>query len=131
MFEYQLRMGLLIERGGLMGWQAGDEDGPGKTPDPGGSLPELLAAFEHGGRWDAAAPSAALAAALETAAGPRGRYDGAGAAALVGITRQWAALESHAAAEGLGSLRAMMREDAQGRPLLRRRLDLPDGGATR
>ena len=110
-----------------MGRQADDDSGQGQAPRPGEGLPELLAAFEHGGAWDAAAPSAALAAALETAAGPQGLYDGAGAAALVGITRQWAALESHAAAEGLGSLRAMMREDSEGRPLLRRRTDLPDG----
>ena len=110
-----------------MGRQADDDSGPGDAARPADGLPGLLAAFEHGGMWDAAAPSAALAAALEAAAGPRGLYDGAGAAALVGITRQWAALESHAAAEGLGSLRAMMREDGQGRPLLRRRTDLPDG----
>ena len=120
-------MELLIERGGLMGWQADDDPGPGDAPGPGEGLPELLAAFEHGGAWDAAAPSAALAAALEAAAGPEGLYDGAGAAALVGITRQWAALESWAAAGHLGSLRAMMREDGEGPPLLRRRIDLPDG----
>ena len=41
--------------------------------------------------WDAAAPSAALAAALEAAAGPEGLYDGADTEALVGIVRQWAA----------------------------------------
>ena len=105
-------MGWLVERGRLMGWQAGDERGPGGAPDPGEGLPGLLAAFEHGGAWDAAAPSAALAAALEAAAGPQGLYDGAGAAALVGITRQWAALESYAAAEGL---RLAAGDDAGGR----------------
>ena len=52
-----------------MGRQADDNPGPGEAPRPGGSLPELLAAFEHGGGWEAAAPSAALATALETAAG--------------------------------------------------------------
>ena len=46
---------------------------------------------------------------------------------MVGITRQWAAIESWAAAGTLGSVRAMMREDSRGRPLLRRRTDLPDG----
>jgi hypothetical protein len=126
-FEYQLQMELTIERGGLMGWQAGDEPGPGGEPGPGEPPPGLLAAFEHGGHWDAAPPSAALAAALQAAAGPAGRYEGADAGPLVGIVRQWTAIESWAAAETLGALRAMTREDAQGRPLTRRRPDLPDG----
>src|SRR5208282_3701583 len=67
------------------------------------------------------------AAALQAAAGPEGLYDGAGPDAIVGITRQWTALESWAAAGTLGSLRALTREDGQGRPLTRRRSDLPDG----
>src|SRR5580698_3866 len=110
-----------------MGAQADDDPGPGQAPRPGGSPPELLAAFERGGAWEAAAPSAALAAALEAAAGPGELYDGAGADALGGIARGWAAMESRAAAGLLGSLRAMTREDSQGRPLTRRRTDLPDG----
>src|SRR3984957_9053222 len=110
-----------------MGWQADDDPRPGGTPGPGQGLPELLAAFEHGGAWDTAAPSAALAVALETAAGPQGLYDGAGAGAMVGIIRQWTALESYAAAGTLGALRAVTREDSAGRPLLRRRPDLPEG----
>jgi hypothetical protein len=110
-----------------MGSQADDDPGPGNTPGPGGSLPELLAAFEHGGAWDAAAPSAGLAAALETASGPAELYEGADARALVGIVRQWAAIESWAAAGMLAALRAMTREDGEGRPLLRQRSDLPDG----
>ena len=110
-----------------MGSQADDEPGPGGAPGPGGSLPELLASFDHGGAWETAAPSAALAAALETAAGPEGLYDGAGTGSLVGIARQWTALESYAAARTLGALRAMTREDSEGRPLTRRRTDLPDG----
>src|SRR5208282_4483492 len=92
-----------------MGSQAGDDPGPGQPPRPGGSQPE------------------ALAAALQAAAGPEGLYDGAGPDAIVGITRQWTALESWAAAGTLGSLRALTREDGQGRPLTRRRSDLPDG----
>ncbi len=72
-------------------------------------------------------PSAALAAALECVAGPAGLYDGAGTDALVGIARQWAAIESWAAAGKLAALRAMTREDANGTPMLRRRSDLPDG----
>jgi len=120
-------MDWLIERGGFMGWQADDDPGPGKAPRPGESLPELLAGFEHGGAWAAAAPSAGLAAALETAAGPQGLYESADTGALVGIVGQWAAIESWAAAGTLAALRAMTREDAEGRPLTRRRSDLPDG----
>src|SRR5580693_8264143 len=110
-----------------MGWQAGDNPRPGSEPGPGGCLPALPGGFAHGGRWDAAPPSALLAAALEAAAGAGGRYPGADTDALVGIARQWAALESWAAAGLLGALRAMMREDGEGRPLLRRRAGLPDG----
>ncbi|MGD0703112.1 MAG: hypothetical protein ABSA02_24900, partial [Trebonia sp.] len=64
-----------------MGWQADDDSGPGKAPRRGESLPELLAGFEHGGVWDAAAPSAGLATALAAAAGPQGLYEGADAGA--------------------------------------------------
>src|SRR5487761_792068 len=117
----------LIERGECMGWQAGDGSRPGGVPGPGECLPELLAGFAHGGSWDEAVPSAVLAAALEAAAGPEGLYEGADAGALVGVVRQWAAVESWAAAGMLAALRAMMREDGDGRPLLRRRGDLPDG----
>ena len=110
-----------------MGWQADDDSGPGNVPRPGEGLPELLAGFEHGGAWAAAAPSARLAVALETAAGPEGLHEGADTGALVGIVRQWAAIESWAAAGMHTALGAMMREDGEGRPLLRRRIDLPDG----
>ena len=110
-----------------MGWQAGDNPRPGNEPGPGGCLPSLPGGFAHGGRWDGAPPSAALAAALEAAAGPDALYDGADTDALVGVVRQWAAIESWAAAGKLAALRAMMREDGDGAPLLRRRSDLPDG----
>jgi hypothetical protein len=110
-----------------MGWQAGDSSRPGDVPGQGEGPPALLAGFDHGGMWDAAAPSAALAAALEAAAGPGGLYEGAETGALVGIVRQWAAIESWAAAGMLAALRAMMREDGAGSPLLRRRGDLPEG----
>ncbi len=110
-----------------MGWQASHNPQPGKEPGPGGCLPELIAGFAHGGPWDAAPPSALLAAALEAAAGPDGGYEGADTDALVGMVRQWAAVESWAAAGLLGALRAMMREDRDGSPLLRRRAGLPDG----
>ena len=114
-----------------MGWEATGDSWAGRQPgqDPGlpGSPGLPAAGFEHGGPWAEAAPSAALAVALERAAGPEDRYDGAETDALVGIARQWAAVESWAAAGKLAALRAMTREDGQGRPLLRRRQDLPDG----
>ncbi|TVZ03618.1 hypothetical protein EAS64_24960, partial [Trebonia kvetii] len=132
-----------------MDWQAAG-DWQGGTPGQPADLPALLAAFEHGGAWERAAPCAALAVALETAAGagglsaagpggvtaggPGGRYAGpgglyavAGADALIGIVRQWAAVEAWAAAGMLGALRAMMRDDDAGAPVLRRRTDLPGG----
>ena len=64
-----------------MDWQAAG-DWPGGTPGRDGTpgqdagLPDLaalLAAFGHGGTWEAAVPTAALAVALERAAGPGGR----------------------------------------------------------
>ena len=110
-----------------MGWQADHNPQPGEAPGPGEGLPALPGGFAHGGQWDAAPPSALLAAALEAAAGPDGVYAGADTDALVGIARQWAALESWAAAGLLGALRAMTREDRDGQPLLRRRASLPDG----
>jgi hypothetical protein len=100
---------------------------PGDTPGQDSGLPGLPACFEHGGPWAEAAPSAALAAALERVAGPAELYDGAGTDALVGIARQRATIESWAAAGKLAALRAMTREDADGSPRLRRRGDLPDG----
>jgi hypothetical protein len=65
--------------------------------------------------------------ALEAAAGPEALYEGADTDALVGIVKQWAAVESWAAAGKLAALRAMMREDGEGTPVPRRRGDLPEG----
>lgn len=110
-----------------MGWQADRGPWPGGASGRDEALPGLPAGFTRGGAWDAAPPSAALAAALEAAAGADGLYAGADTDALVGIARQWAAIESWAAAGLLSSLRAMTREDREGRSLLRRRSDLPDG----
>ena len=120
-----------------MDWQASRDPWPGGNPGrddglPGTpGMPGASAGFEHGGPWDGAAPSAALAAALEAVAGAGHRYGGADVDALVGIARQWAAIESWAAAGQLAALRAMMREDSQGDPLLRRRPGLPEGWDTR
>ena len=113
-----------------MGWQASEGSWSGDPPDQEPGLPkpsDLLVSFGHGGTWAEAEPSAALAFSLEEAAGPEGRYDDAGIDSLVGIARQWAALESWAAAGKLAALRAMIREDSDGSPRLRRRPDLPEG----
>src|SRR5438105_1658902 len=114
-----------------MGWQEDRGSWPGRASGRGEGLPGMFADFEHDGALagaaPSAAPSAALAAALEAAAGPDGLYEGADTDALVGIARGWAAVESWAAAGLLATLRAMTREDRDGRPLLRRRADLPEG----
>ena len=88
-----------------MGGQATDGPWTGGAPDQGRGLPGLPAGFGRGGPWEAAVPSAVLAAALERAAGPDNLYDGAETDALVGIARQWAALESWAAAGKLADVR--------------------------
>ena len=110
-----------------MGWQGDRSPRAGQVPGPGERRPAPPEGFEHGGAWAAASPSAAVAAALEAAAGPQDRYDGADTDALVGIVSRWAAVESWAAAGKLAALRAMMREDGDGATLLRRRPELPDG----
>jgi hypothetical protein len=110
-----------------MGWQATGDSWTGGAPGQDPGLPGQPAGFDHDGAWAAATPSAALACALEAAAGPDDRYPGANTDALIGMARQWAAVESWAAAGKLAALRAMTREDADGTPLLRRRPDLPDG----
>src|ERR1700733_1070557 len=110
-----------------MGWQGDSSPRPGGVPGRGERRTGSLAGFGHGGAWAGEPPSAALTVALEAAAGPEGLYDGADTDALVGIARQWAAVESWAGAGKLAALRAMMREDGGGTPLLRRRGDLPEG----
>ena len=110
-----------------MGWQADSSPRPGEVPGRGERRTGSLAGFGHGGAWAGEPPSAALTVALEAAAGPDALYDGADTDALVGIVGQWAAVESWAAAGKLAALRAMMREDRDGAPLLRRRGDLPEG----
>jgi len=113
-----------------MGWHATGDPWTGGTPDQEPGLPpppRTPAGFDHGGPWASVTPSAALAAALEHVAGPGDLYPGAETDALVGIARQWAAVESWAAAGKLAALRAMTREDSDGSPLLRRRPGLPDG----
>ena len=110
-----------------MDWEATGSSWTGGQPGRDHGLPRLPVGFDHRGPWETAAPSAALASALEHAAGPEGRYPDAGTDALIGIARQRATIESWAAWGKLAALRAMAREDSDGRPLLRRRSDVPDG----
>lgn len=81
-----------------MGWQADHGSLPGGAPGKGSGLPGLLAGFGHGGAWAEAAPSAALAGALEAAAGPGDLYEGLDADALVGVVRRLAATARRARA---------------------------------
>ena len=61
-----------------MGWQADSSPRPGEVPGPGERRPVSDGWFGHGGSWAGEPPSAALAVALEAAAGPEGLYDGCG-----------------------------------------------------
>ena len=110
-----------------MGWQPGAERGSGG--EPAAPLPgrdPRLPGFAHGGEWDTCLPSASLAAALEGACGPEWRCPGASHDELLGLVRQWQALESWAAAGKLAVLRALVREDDE--PLAGGyHGDLPDG----
>jgi hypothetical protein len=111
-----------------MGLQPGAAHGTGDEPTP--SLPgrdALLPGFANGGAWGACPPSASLAAALETVAGQDWRCLGAEHDDLLGLLRQWQALESWAAAGKLGVLRALIREDDQPLPGGGFHGDLPDG----
>ena len=127
-----------------MGWEPGERDRTGGTPDPGlpGSPPPpdpsapsgdaanrdpRLAGFARDGKWDTCPPSAALAQALEDASGPGWQCPGASRDEMIGLLRRWAALEARAAAGRLGVLRALIRDDAQPLPGGGYHGDLPDG----
>jgi hypothetical protein len=92
----------------------------GAASDPG------LAGFVNGGMWDSTVPSAALAAALEGAAGTGWRCEGGSHKEIVGAVRAAAALESWACAFKLGLIRAAIREDDDGLPGGEHHGDLPD-----
>ncbi len=109
-----------------MGWQPGQEPDGGTGPEPGAARAALLAGFAHDGEWGTRPPSAALAVALEEASGQEWRCVGADHDELTGMLRQWAALESWAAAGKLGVLRALMREEDMP-PAGGHHADLPDG----
>jgi hypothetical protein len=126
-----------------MGWQR-EEDG--ETGDEPGSVPGLpgdghesrrscgsvardlyLSGFANDGEWDTCAPSAGLAAALEAASGAEWRCPGATRDEMIGLLRQWQALESWAAAGKLALLRALIRDDAEPLPGGGWCGDLPEG----
>lgn len=116
---------------GADGWTGGEPSPglPGGREDPGSSAPERdrrLAGFTDGGEWDACAPSAALAAALDGASGPEWRCPGADRDEMVGLLRKWQSMEAWATAGKLGVLRALLREDDLELPGTPRHGDLPD-----
>jgi hypothetical protein len=86
-----------------------------------------LSGFAADGEWDTARPSAALAVALEIASGVGWRCPGATGDEMLGLLRQWQALEAWAAAGKLGLLRALIRDDDQPLPGGGFHGDLPDG----
>ncbi len=88
-------------------------DGPSGSESAGAADPGL-AGFAQGGVWDSAPPSAALAVALEGAAGEGWRCEGGSRAQIVGAVRAAAALESWWCAAKLGLIRAAIREDDDG-----------------
>src|ERR1700722_8476065 len=81
------------------------EDGMESQPGEG------RAGFAPGGGWDSAVPSAALAAALEGAAGEGWRCEGGSRREIVGAVRAAAALESLGCAAKLGLIRGAIRQD--------------------
>ena len=90
-----------------MGWQPEQGSGrdenaaldPGLPVNPHTSSPDSpsrddrLSGFAPGGAWDARPPSAALAAALEGASGEEWGCPGATHDELIGLLRQWTALD--------------------------------------
>ena len=123
----KINLGELMERQPGDGSGAGEEPVPNSGP-PGGTTPDPgLAGFVKGGSWDSCPPSAALAAALETAAGAGWRCEGGAHQEIVGAVRAAAALESWAGAAKLGLIRAAIREDDDGLAGGDYHGDLPDG----
>ena len=118
----------------------GEQSRAGDSPEPCSDLPgpgipdalplgrdAHLSGFAQDGAWDARLPSATLAVALEAASGAEWRCPGATRDELLGLLRQWQAIESWAAAGKLGVLRALIRDDDQPLPGGGYHGDLPDG----
>src|ERR1700722_19797597 len=97
--------------------EGGEEPGP-DSGLPGGGTSDAgaagLAGFAPGGVWDSTVPSAAVAAALEGAAGEGWRCEGGSRAAVVGAGRAAAATAAWWSAAKLGLIRAAIREDDDG-----------------
>jgi Domain of unknown function (DUF222) len=117
-----------------MRWQP-SSGGTGEQPGPDAGLPgraepardPRLSGFVKDGEWDACRPSAALAVVMEAASGAEWRCPGATRDEMLGMLRQWQALESWAAAGKLGLLRALIRDDDQPLQGGGYHGDLPDG----
>lgn len=92
----------------------------------GGVRDERLAGFAQGGAWDTCPPGPGLVAVAAEVSGPEWRCPGATDDELIGLVRQWAAVESWAAAAKLGVVRELIRREDQ--PWLpgERHGDLPD-----
>jgi hypothetical protein len=107
-----------------MGWQPGPGDGTGKGPDrgpglPGGAAPARdprLGQFAGDGSQAAPVPSGRLALLADELSGAERRCPGATDNELVGLLREWAALESWAAGAKLGVVRELMRRDGTPSP---------------
>jgi hypothetical protein len=111
-----------------MGWQPGKDKGAGGMPGPAEpACDPRLSGFVKDGEWDTCRPSAALAAVLEAASGTEWRCPGATRDEMLGMLRQWQALESWAGAGKLGLLRALIRDDDQPLPGGGYHGDLPGG----
>ena len=110
-----------------MGWQADSNPRPGEVPGQGECRTVRSRDSGTAGRRPGRRRPPRWRRRWRPPRDPEDLYEGADTDSLVGVVRQWAAVESWAAAGKLGALRAMMREDGEGAPLLRRRSDLPDG----
>ena len=111
-----------------MGWQPGKDNGTGGTPGPAEpACDPRLSGFRKDGEWGTCRPSAALAAVLEAASAAEWRCPGATRDEMLGMLRQWQALESWAGAGKLGLLRALIRDDDQPLPGGGYHGDLPGG----
>jgi hypothetical protein len=107
-----------------MGWQPGPGGGTGTGPDrgpglPGGAPPARdprLSLFAGDGSQAGPVPSGRLALLADELSGAGRRCPGATDNELVGLLREWAALESWAAGAKLGVVRELMRREGTPSP---------------
>jgi hypothetical protein len=130
-----------------MRWRQGAEGEPGDEPDPGFGpsrggahhddrfygddtsgigRDERLAGFAPGGKQENRPPSARLAALLESVSGPGWQCPGAAGEEMIGLARQWAAVESWACAAKLGVIRALIRHEDKPWQPADKDTDVPD-----